>query len=74
MSDNVIHNIERDNLDAHVTVCAERYKRLEDKFIVLGDRLDSLVNDVSDMQRKQEKNMDELTKLVQLEYWLNSFI
>ena len=65
MSDNVIHNIERDNLDAHVTVCAERYKRLEDKFNVLGDRLDSLVNDVSDMQRKQEKNMDELKELIQ---------
>lgn len=65
MSDNQIHNIERENLDAHVTVCAERYKRLEDKFIVLEDRLGNLAKDVNDMKCKQEKDMHELKELIQ---------
>lgn len=65
MSDNEIHNIERQNLDAHVTVCAERYKRLEDKFVVLDDRLTGLSTHVTDMKRKQEKNTDELKELIQ---------
>lgn len=32
-------NIERENLEAHVELCAERYKNLDDKLSSLDDRM-----------------------------------
>lgn len=63
--DNVVYDIEKDNLETHVTLCSERYKRLEDKFQVLEVRLDNLAKDVHDMQKKNEENMNELKSLIQ---------
>jgi predicted nuclease with TOPRIM domain len=65
MSDNAVYDIERDSLDAHVTLCAERYKRLEDKFAVLESRLDNLAKEVGDMKKSSDENMDELKELIQ---------
>ena len=63
--DNVVYDIEKDNLETHVTLCSERYKRLEDKFNVLEVRLDSLAKDVHEMKKKNEENMNELKALIQ---------
>lgn len=61
----LIHDIEKTSLDAHVTICSERYRRLEDKFDVLEVRLEKLTNDVGKMQEKQSANMEELKQLIQ---------
>ena len=61
----VVHDIEKTSLDAHVTLCSERYKRLEDKFNSLELRLDHLAKDVADMKNKQQEDMDELKGLIQ---------
>lgn len=63
--DNVVYDIEKDNLETHVTLCSERYKRLEDKFQVLEVRLDNLSKDFHDMKKKNEENMNELKTLIQ---------
>lgn len=45
--------IEKKSLEAHVELCAERYKNLEEK-------LDSVENRVSDVERKLEAKMDSV--------------
>lgn len=65
MSDTVVYDIEKENLETHVTLCSERYKRLEDKFQVLEVRLDGLSKEFADMKKKNEENMSELKTLIQ---------
>lgn len=65
MSDNAIYDIEKDSLETHVTLCAERYKRLEDKFDVLEDRLNKVVDEISSLKDKQSADMAEIKKLIQ---------
>jgi predicted nucleic acid-binding Zn-ribbon protein len=65
MSDNVVYDIEKENLETHVTLCSERYKRLEDKFQVLEVRLDGLSREFADMKKKNEENMSELKSIIQ---------
>lgn len=64
MSDSV-YDIERESLETHVTLCAERYKRLEDKFQVLEVRLDNLSKEVNEMKKSQQEDMEELKNIVQ---------
>lgn len=64
MSDSV-YDIEKQNLETHVTLCSERYKRLEDKFTTLEVRLDKLSQEVHEMKRKQSEDMNELKELIQ---------
>lgn len=65
MSDNAIYDIEKDNLETHVTLCAERYRRLEDKFDVLEARLDRVVDEISSLKTKQAEDMNEIKSLIQ---------
>jgi hypothetical protein len=65
MADTVVYDIEKENLETHVTLCAERYKRLEDKFEVLEVRLDGLSKEFADMKKNNEENMSELKALLQ---------
>lgn len=65
MSDHVVYDIEKDNLETHVTLCSERYKRLEDKFNSLEVRLDHLAKVVEEMKQKQVDDMTELKGLIQ---------
>jgi hypothetical protein len=65
MSDSVVYDIEKENLETHVTLCSERYKRLEDKFQVLEVRLDGLSREFADMKKKNEENMNELKAIIQ---------
>ena len=63
--DNVVYDIEKENLETHVTLCSERYKRLEDKFNSLEVRLDHLAKDMAEMKKKQTEDMNELKGLIQ---------
>ncbi len=65
MSDNAIYDIEKDNLETHVTLCAERYRRLEDKFDVLEARLDNVASEIASLKNKQAEDMNEIKKLIQ---------
>lgn len=64
MSDSV-YDIERESLETHVTLCAERYKRLEDKFQVLEVRLDNLSKEVNEMKKSQQEDMEDLKNIIQ---------
>ena len=50
--------LERENLEAHVDLCAERYRVLEENLKRLESKVDSLAETVSGMAEKQtnEKN------------------
>lgn len=65
MSENNVYDIEKESLDAHVTLCSERYRRLEDKFAVLEVRLEKLSEEVGEMKKKQAEDMDELKEIIQ---------
>lgn len=60
-----VHDIEKTSLDAHVTLCSERYRRLEDKFAVLEVRLEKLSDEFSAMKTKQQEDMEEIKTLIQ---------
>lgn len=62
---NAVYDIEKENLETHVTLCAERYKRLEDKFLVLELRLERLCEDVKEAQDKNEKSLSELKHIIE---------
>lgn len=47
----LLSEIERKSLEAHVELCAERYKKLDEK-------LDTLERRVSDLERKLEAKID----------------
>ena len=65
MSSDSVYDIERESLETHVTLCSERYKRLEDKFQVLEVRLDNLSKEVHEMKKSQQEDMEELKTLIQ---------
>lgn len=60
-----VYDIEKNSLETHVTLCSERYRRLEDKFDSLEERLESLRDEVTDMKKKQSEDMNELKVLIQ---------
>ena len=65
MSESNVYDIEKQSLDAHVTLCSERYRRLEDKFAVLEVRLEKLSEEVGEMKKKQAEDMNELKEIIQ---------
>lgn len=65
MSENAVYDIEKQSLETHVTLCSERYRRLEDKFDVLEVRLEKLSEEVAEMKKKQAEDMDEIKALIQ---------
>jgi hypothetical protein len=65
VSESNVYDIEKQSLDAHVTLCSERYRRLEDKFAVLEVRLEKLSEEVGEMKKKQAEDMDELKEIIQ---------
>jgi predicted nucleic acid-binding Zn-ribbon protein len=60
-----VYDIEKENLETHVTLCSERYKRLEDRFNVLEVRLEKLSQEVQEMKKSQREDMEELKDLIQ---------
>lgn len=64
MTDSV-YDIEKQNLETHVTLCSERYKRLEDKFSTLERQIDNLTQEMGLMKMKQAEDMSEIKELIQ---------
>jgi hypothetical protein len=56
--------LERENLEAHVDLCAERYRVLEEKLIRLESKVDSLADTMSAMVEKQATDKANNNKLV----------
>jgi vacuolar-type H+-ATPase subunit E/Vma4 len=57
-------SLEKENLEAHVDLCAERYRRLEEKFEALTHRLETLEERLENMSMKSSAQFDELKKMV----------
>ena len=64
-SDSPVYDIEKENLEMHVTLCSERYRRLEDKFDSLEGRLDKVVEEIENIKDIQTKDMKEIKSLIQ---------
>jgi hypothetical protein len=58
-------DLEKENLEAHVDLCAERYKRLEEKFGTLELRLGSLKQDFALMETNMSAKHKELVGMIQ---------
>ena len=56
--------LERENLEAHVDLCAERYRVLEEKLIRLESKVDSLAESMSTMVEKSQLDKASNNKLV----------
>jgi len=59
-----ISRLERENLEAHVDLCAERYRVLEEKLIRLEGKVDNLADSVATMAEKQVMDKVSGNKLV----------
>lgn len=56
-----IHEIETTNLEAHVSLCAERYKQLETRLTNLEHRLDGIettIKEIRDAVTKEKTSID----------------
>jgi hypothetical protein len=56
--------LERENLEAHVDLCAERYRVLEENLKRLESKVDSLADSVTKIVDKQAADKSASTKLV----------
>jgi hypothetical protein len=59
-----ISRLERENLEAHVDLCAERYRVLEEKLIRLEGKVDNLADSMATMAEKQVNDKVSGNKLV----------
>jgi septal ring factor EnvC (AmiA/AmiB activator) len=56
--------LERQNLEAHVDLCEERYRVLEEKVNRIGDGLDRLSKDVAEMRAESIKQHQSANKML----------
>jgi hypothetical protein len=56
--------LERTNLEAHVDLCQERYRVLEEKVNRLSDGLDRLSGDMRDMREENIKQHQSTNKML----------
>ena len=56
--------LERENLEAHVDLCAERYRVLEEKLNRLESKVDSLTDAMAKVSEKQTASTLSSNKLV----------
>ena len=56
--------LERENLEAHVDLCAERYRVLEEKFTRLESKVDQIADSVGKMADKQSQDKLASNKLI----------
>lgn len=56
--------LERTNLEAHVDLCQERYRVLEEKVNRLGDHLERLSNDITIMREESLKAHQSSNKMI----------
>lgn len=58
-------DLERQNLEAHVDLCAERYKRLEEKFGTVELRLANMKQDFALLEANMDSKHKELVAMIQ---------
>lgn len=58
-------DLERQNLEAHVDLCAERYKRLEEKFGTVELRLANMKQDFALLEASMDSKHKELVSMIQ---------
>lgn len=56
--------LERENLEAHVDLCAERYRVLEEKFNRLDGKMDSITESLEQMNANSRSDKDRSAKLM----------
>jgi hypothetical protein len=56
--------LERENLEAHVDLCAERYRVLEEKFNRLENKVDGIADSVQKLTERQATDKASGNKLV----------
>lgn len=56
--------LERTNLEAHVDLCQERYRVLEEKVNRIGDGLDRLSKDVAEMREENIRQHQSSNKML----------
>lgn len=56
--------LEKTNLEAHVDLCQERYRVLEEKVNRIGDGLDRLAKDVAEMRQESLKQHQSSNKML----------
>jgi len=56
--------LEKTNLEAHVDLCQERYRVLEEKVNRLSDGLDRLTTDMRDMREENIKQHQSTNKML----------
>ena len=56
--------LERENLEAHVDLCEERYRVLEEKVNRVGEGLDRLSKDVAEMREENIKQHQSSNKVI----------
>ena len=69
---NIVKDIEKENLEAHVELCSERYKALHDKFDAVNKRLDKQEVMLSEIRSAVINNDQSRNK--QLMTWGGSLI
>lgn len=61
---NEIHEIENTNLEAHVSLCAERYRNLDARLISVEKRLDKIESGLNDIKELLQKDKNQLSSKV----------
>jgi predicted nucleic acid-binding Zn-ribbon protein len=56
--------IEKENLEAHVELCAERYKNLNEKLETLDDRMTKIESLIVDIKKSVESAPNESNKTI----------
>lgn len=56
--------LERENLEAHVDLCAERYRVLEEKFNRLDGKMDTINESLDQMNANSRSDKDRSAKLM----------
>jgi hypothetical protein len=55
---------ENTSLELHVELCAERYKRLQEKIDIVEDRLDQIHGDFASFKAENQKNLSEIKTML----------
>lgn len=64
MSENTRPLAENTSLEMHVELCAERYRRLQEKISMVEDRLGNIHVDFASFKTENQKNLSEIKNLL----------
>lgn len=64
MSENSRPLAENTSLEMHVELCAERYRRLQEKISMVEDRLGDIHGDFASFKAENQKNLSDIKNLL----------